>query len=388
MKLFTPKSISSLTLRNRIVFPPFEHNTATEDGFVTQGTLDFYKRAASGGAGLVITGATNVNPDRRLCLTKYICDLSHDRYIAGHHALAEVIHKEGAKCFVQLVDKSLAAKARMPADLPENEIWRIIEYFADGARRVKEAGFDGVDLHFATAYTVFQFLSRIGNERTDQWGGSIEKNARIAVEIVRRVREAVGSDFPISPRFCADELREGGNTIEHTTLIAKMLVEAGADALNVSAGTFRLTRGDADGFILVPDRNDTGAPFGMWSHLAAAIKTTIESAVPVIAVGKIGSPELAEELLMQGKADLIAMARALLIDPSLPRKAEEGRNKEIIQCTYCGFCAREYGQGRTPYCTVLAKMEKEGSAEARRLSLEPILQAKREAVRNIQSWRR
>lgn len=378
MKLFTPITVGGVTLKNRMVFPPFEHNTATEDGFVTQATLEFYKRIASGGAGLIITGATNINPNRQLRWTKYISDLSHDKYIRGQQKLAEVIHKNGGKCFVQIVDKSLLAQAKMPADISEDEICGITDHFVKGARRVREAGFDGVDFHFATAYTVFQFLSRAGNKRTDKWGGSIDKNAKLAIEIIKRVKELMGANFPLSPRFCADEFRQGGNTLEDAKYIAKLFVDAGADMLNVSAGTFSLTRSDTGGFIMAPTRKDSEAPFGMWSHLAEGIKKSVEAVVPVMTVGKINSPQLAEELLIRDKADLIGMARTLLIDPCFPRKAEEGRYGDIIQCTYCSFCSREYMSDKVPYCCVLTKMEKEGSQEARRLSLEHILRFRKE----------
>lgn len=377
MRLFTPTYVGSIKLKNRIVFSPFEHNTATEEGFVTQGTLDFYSRIAIGGAGLIITGATVINPNPKMRINKYICDLSHDKFIPGHQKLAGAIHKEGAKAFVQIFDKTAMAMSKEAADFSVAEIKQIIDYFVQGAKRVKDAGFDGIDYHFGHIYTVHQFLSRAGNKRTDEWGGGAEGRAKMAVEIIKRTREEVGPNFALSPRFSGDEFRLWGNTLKDTMPMAQLFVDSGADMLDVSAGgqppIHNVDRTQAQylypgGAFLGRTHPGPEYPDGANVHLAEGIRKAVNGAVPVMTVGKIRTPSLAEEILQENKADLIGIARGLFIDPEFPKKAKEGRWNEIIQCTCCNFCHRELKRDNIPTCCVLTKMEKEGSQEAKRLN--------------------
>ncbi len=377
MKLFTPIYVGPAKLKNRIVFSPFEHNTATEEGFVTQGTLDFCSRVASGGAGLIITGATVINPNPKMRTEKYICDLSHDKFIPGHQKLAEAIHKEGAKALVQIIDKTALVMSKEASDFSVAEINEIIDYFVQGARRAKEAGFEGVDYHFGHIYTVHQFLSRAGNKRKDEWGGGVAGRAKLAVEIIKRTREEVGPDFVLSPRFSGDEFRLWGNTLKDTMAMSQLFVDSGADMLDVSAGGQPPLHGvdRTQGQYLYPGgaflgRTHPGPeyPDGANVHLAEGIRKAINAAVPVMTVGKIRTPGLAEEILQENKADLIGIARGLFVDPEFPKKAEEGRWSEIIVCSCCNFCHRELKRDNIPTCSVLNKMEKEGSQEAKRLN--------------------
>jgi 2,4-dienoyl-CoA reductase-like NADH-dependent reductase (Old Yellow Enzyme family) len=380
MKLFNSISVGPVMLKNRIVFPAFENNTFTEEGFVTQATLDFYYRIASGGAGLVITGATNVNPDPKMRHDRYLGDLSHDKFIRGHQKLAEAIHRGGSKGLVQLVDKTAVAISKGPADFSVEEIKQIINFFVQGARRAKEAGFDGVDYHFAHIYTVHQFLSRASNKRGDEWGGGCEGRAKLAVEIIRATREEVGSDFILSPRFSGDEFRLWGNTLEDTRPIAQMFVKSGADMLDISAGgqPYAIRGVDRsknqyvypDGMGAFLGRTHPGPeyPDGANVHLAEGIRKAINAVVPVMTAGKIRTPVLAEEILQENKADLIAIGRGLLIDPEFPKKTEEGRWNEIIQCTCCNLCHRALKREEITTCGVLNKMEESGSQEAKRLN--------------------
>ncbi|MBI2907111.1 MAG: NADH:flavin oxidoreductase [Chloroflexi bacterium] len=366
MRLFTPIWVGGVRLDNRIVFPAFEHNTATEDGFVTQATLDFHTRIAAGGVGLIITGATVINPDPSTKQTKYILDLSHDRFIPGHRKLAEAMHQEGAKAFVQIADKTSLALGKPAVDFTVEEIERIIEYFAAGARRVKEAGFDGVDYHFAHRYTGAQFLSRMGNKRQDEWGGSAEGRARFAVEIMKRSREYTGPDFVLAPRFNGDEFLLGGNTLKDAMRLAQLFVAAGADMLDISAGghtIFPSPGTDLGRTVPGPEYEDC-----VNVHLAERIRKAVNAAVPVLTAGKIGRPDLAEEVLAEEKADLVGISRGLFLDPNFPRKTREGRWGDIIECIYCNACHLEYRKDKVPTCSVLAKLARRGSAEARRLN--------------------
>ncbi|MFC1798329.1 hypothetical protein ACFLZL_00780 [Thermodesulfobacteriota bacterium] len=378
MKLFSPIRIGNVVMKNRLVFPAWESNTADENGFVTQATLDFYYRIASGGVGLVITGATNINPDPKTRNDKYLSDLSHDKFISGHQKLCEVIHKGSAKAFVQIVDKTSVAMNKGPSDFSVKEIEQIIDYFIQGAKRAKEAGFDGVDYHFAHIYTVHQFLSRVGNQRKDEWGKGIEGRAKLAVEIIKKTREVVGPDFLLSPRFSGDEFRLWGNTLKDTRPMAQLFVESGADMLDISAGgqiysVKGLNRNKNQ--YLVPDnvflgRSHPGPeyPDGANVHLAEGIRKSIKAAVPVMTVGKIRTPEMAEEILQENKADLIAIARGLFVDPEFPKKAEENRWNEIVKCKCCNFCHHQLKSDKFTTCAELAKMERKGSPEAKRLN--------------------
>jgi len=379
-RLFTPLDVGSIRLKNRIVFPAFENNTFTEEGFVTKGSPHFYARIANGGAGLIITGATNITPNPKMRSGKYICDLSHDKFIPGHQKLAEAINKAGSKALVQIVDKTSLAMIKEPAAFSVAEIEQIIECFVLGARRAKESGFQGVDFNFAHIYTVHQFLSRASNRREDEWGRGVEGRAKMALEIMRRTRQEVGSDFILSPRFSADEFRLWGNTLKDTSSMAQMFVDSGADMLDVSAGGQpHSIRGadrsknqyvylDGTGVFLGRTHPGPEYPDGANVHLAEGIRKAVKAAVPVIAVGKIRTPMLAEEILRENKADLIGIARGLFIDPELPKKAEEERWNEIVKCTCCNFCLRDLRSGEMVRCAVLTKMEETGSQEAKRLN--------------------
>ena len=380
LKLFTPIEVGSVKFKNRIVFPAFENNTFTEEGFVTQGSLDFYSRIAEGGAGLIITGATVINPNRKTRGDKYICDLSHDKFIPGHQKLAEAIHNGGSKGLVQIVDKTSLSMSKKPSDFSVAEIEQIIDYFVQGARRAKAAGFDGVDFHFAHIYTVHQFLSRASNKRDDEWGKGVEGRAKMAVEIIKRTREEAGPGFILAPRYCGDEFRLWGNTLKDTRPMSQMFIDSGANMLDVSAGGQPHSVAGADrsknqyayvdgsGAFLGRTHPGPEYPDGANVHLAEGIRKAVNAAVPVMAVGKIRTPELAEEILQENKGDLIGIARGLLIDPDFPKKASEGRGDEIIKCTCCNFCHKELKRANIVTCAVLAKMEKKGSQEAQRLN--------------------
>lgn len=382
LKLFTPIKVASVKLKNRIVFAAFESNTFTEEGFITQGSLDFYSRIAEGGAGLIITGATIINPNPKTRNDKYICDLSHDKFVPGHQKLAEAIHKAGSKALVQIVDKSSVAMVRQASDFSVAEIEQIIDYFVQGARRAKEAGFDGVNYHFAHRYTVHQFLSRASNKRGDEWGRGIKGRAKMAVETIQRTRVEVGSDFILAPRYSADEFRLWGNTLKDTQPMSQMFIDSGADMLDVSAGgqPYFVARASADktknqyayfdgsGAFLGRSHPGPEYPDGANIHLAEGIRKAVNAAVPVMGAGKIRTPALAEEILQEDKADLIGIGRGLLIDPDFPKKAEEGRWDEIIKCTCCNFCHHQLKRAEITTCAGLKRKEKKGSAEAKRLN--------------------
>jgi NADPH-dependent 2,4-dienoyl-CoA reductase/sulfur reductase-like enzyme len=204
------------------------------------------------------------------------------------------------------------------------EIWDLVERFSETALRAMKAGMDGVEIHGAHGYLIGQFMSPHTNQRMDKWGGSLERRMKFPLEIIRKIREKVGSDFPLSFRFSADEFVPKGITLEDSKEIARMLEAAGIDVLDVSAGIY-----ESMPRFIEPMRFEEG-----WRvYLAEEIKKAVN--IPVITVGQIRSPGVAERILKENKADFVAVGRTLIADPEWPKKAEEGRDEEIRKCISC-----------------------------------------------------
>lgn len=249
-----------------------------------------------------------------------------------HHGIALATFRRLMKHPEQLdvVGPSAVLSARTgetPRELSREEIHYLVECFAEAARRVKDAGFDAVEFHGAHGYLISEFLSPRSNRRTDEYGGSPEKRAKFACDILSRTRQKVGPDFPIIFRFSGSDYIEGGINIDDSVRQAPLFVQAGANALHVSASVGESTQWQFLCYLY---------PAGAITPLAQAVKRV--ASVPVITVGKIGDPILAERILEEGKADFVAMARALLVDAELPNKAREGRFDEIRRCIYCNTC--------------------------------------------------
>ncbi|MDP2953916.1 MAG: FAD-dependent oxidoreductase, partial [Chloroflexota bacterium] len=230
----------------------------------------------------------------------------------------------------------------------------LVEEFAQGARRLKEAGFDAVEIHGAHGYLICQFLSGYANQRQDKYGGDLPRRSRFAVEVVARTREVVGTGFPIVFRLSADEYVPGGLTLDETKVIARLLEEAGVDALSVSAGNY-----DSFEWVVQP----MIMPRGALLPLAQGIKQAVH--VPVIAAGRLNDVKLAEKVLEEGKADFVGMGRPLLADPDLPVKALQGRERQTIRCIACNTCQDEIIRARSITCLVNPEAGREGQAEVR-----------------------
>jgi len=282
--------------------------------------------------------------------------ISSDEYIPGFRRLVRAVHGEGGKIVIQLnhagrkTSSSVTGSAivgpsalpfpgkmEIPKELTVSEIHEIVEAFGEGAFRVKETGADGVEIHMSHGYLINQFLSPFSNKRSDAYGGTLERRMKMAIEVLSAVRNRVGDHFPILCRISADEYIEGGLRVEEAIEIAKALEANGADALHVSAC-------GATGFFDIPsDVPPYYAEEGVFAHLAQRIKTAVD--LPVIAVGRIRTAQVAERILMAGGADLTAMGRALVADPHLPRKVLEGRSEEIIPCISCNRCVQSARRG-------------------------------------------
>ena len=338
MKLFEPIEIDGMKIKNRIVMPAVGNNFWTFDGAVTDTLIEFYRERAKNGVGFVVVGVAKIEPQFFGGLA-----IHDDKYIPDLKKLADVFHEYDVKCAVQLwhpgryeitfdPDRIPVAPSpipppiftkKVPKELTKEEILKIEKEFADAALRAKKAGFDAVELIGSAGYLIAQFFSPATNKRTDEYGGSIENRARFAVEIIERIKEKCGKDYPVFIRISGDEFVEGGNTIREMKVIAKILEEAGVSAINVAAGWHESKKPLIT--MLVPR--------GGFVYLAEEIKKAVS--VPVIASHRINDVKLAERILEEGKADMVAMMRALIADPELPKKAMEGRFDEIRMCVAC-----------------------------------------------------
>lgn len=341
-RVLEPFRLGSLALKNRLVFAPITTQYAGERGAVTARLMAHYEARARGGAGLVIVEATYVDPVGQVFFNQL--GIYDDGLVPGLRELAGAIKRHGAAAAIQLhhggrmartaltgvqpVGPSPLADARgvMPRELTVAEIGGIVQCFVRAAVRAQEAGFGGVEIHGAHAYLVDQFISPASNQRNDRYGGSVENRARLLVEILQGVRAATGPGYPVWVRMNGREYGvEGGTTLEEALEVARRAEAAGAAAVHVSAyGPSSPT-------------NRTTAVFkpAVIEHLAAAMKGVLS--VPVIAVGRI-TPQAAESMLEAGKADLIAVGKALLADPDLPRKLSSGREDRIVPCIVCMHC--------------------------------------------------
>ncbi len=331
--------------------PPMATNFADEDGAVNDRHIAYYVKRAKGGVGYITFEHTGVLKQGRAFPNMALID--SDQHIPPFKKLVEAIHKEDGKIVIQINHAGRQTSAsitgspivapsaipcpvrkEMPKELSYEEIQKIIEAFGQAARRVKESGADGVEIHMAHGYLLCQFLSPFSNKRTDEYGGDADRRMRMALEVLRAVRNKVGPDFPVLCRLSADEYVEAGLKLEDTKEIAKALERTGADALHISACVA------ASGYLNHPPYY---AEEGVFVHLAQGIKSVV--GVPVITVGRIRTPELANQILEEKKADLISMGRALIADPDLPTKALQGRREEIIPCISCNRCVLSIRKG-------------------------------------------
>ena len=371
-QLFRPISIGSLEVKNRTAMPAMFTNFINRDGTISQRLIDYLVERAKGGVGLITTEVCTVDE-----MTPYIgktIGLWDARFIPGIRELTDAIHAHGARIVPQVAHPGPESLRPFIHRLPNigpspvmsgytkqicreasiDEIETIIEQFADAALCAREGGFDGIELHAAHSYMFLgSFLSPLRNKRTDDYGGSLEGRLQLPIAVLQRIRERVGDDFPIIMRISGDYIVEGGIDIRESQYMAPILVEAGVDAFHVSAGVIP----ELAHRIIPP----TGSPKSINSGLSAAIKQVVD--VPVMTVGRINDPFVAEDVLKRGDADMVMMGRALLADPEFVNKAHEGRFDEIIPCFGCGIgCIGVRSQGLDMTCVVNPDCGKESES--------------------------
>ena len=360
--LFSPFTLGNLELKNRLVMSPMALNYSTEKGELQQAQIDYYVERARGGVGLIISESNYISPDGRT--ERHRLGLHVDDMVPKHRRLVEAVHRENTPILAQLLHggrncspKSIAQYPVGPSAVPLltkgevyvgviprvlsiPEIERLIAMFGQAARRAILAGFDGIVIHASNGYLLHSFLSPRSNKRSDRYGGTEENRARFLLEVVREARGILGPERPLVVRVTGEERQEGGYGIEFICLVAQWLEEAGVNEINVSAGTHEETEWT------IPPRT---VPEGFNVANAARVKAVVKIAVST--VGRIKRPSMAEQILSEGKADLVWMGRALIADPWLPLKAREGRLDEIRECLSCGVCADRIGQGNAMRCT-------------------------------------
>lgn len=347
--LLSPLSIKSMTLPNRLVVPAMVTRLSGEDGFVNEAITDRYVRFAKGEVGLIVVEAMAVHEAKSGPLLR-ICN---DDYKPGLTELAKRVHNDGpSKVAPQIIHFLKIARSgwrQKIEDLSREDIKLIIEHYGQAALRARECGYDAVELHMAHAYTLSSFLSR-KNKRPDEFGGkSLENRLRVPLQVLHQVRRMVGEDFPIGVRFLGEECIKGGYTTEESSQIALRMASEGADYISLSAGGKFEDAIHKDGEVLYPYTGYSGDrcmppaeyPDGYNLHMPEASRKKLRLhglQTPVIATGKVSTPELAEEILSQDRADMIGMARGLLADPDIIKKIREGKEDAIVKCIYWNVC--------------------------------------------------
>lgn len=338
-QLFEPVKINELKIANRIYMPAMHLNMCRKYQ-VTEQLLSFYAERARGGAGAISVGYASVD---EVAANPMHIGAHDDKYIPGLTRLATTISENGARAIVQLnhagrYNHSMLMGGKQPVgpspvpsrltgetphEMSIGEIEATVMAFASAAERVKRAGFDGVEILCGTGYLISAFLSPTTNQRTDDYGGSSEKRMRFGLDVLRAVRKAVGAEFPIIVRVNGNDFMPNGVGREAMLEFVRQLEQVGADAFCVNVGWHESR---------VP-QIQTKVPRGVYAYLARGISEIVN--VPVIASHRINDPQVAREMLANGCCDMVAMGRALIADPQLPKKARSGRENEIVHCVAC-----------------------------------------------------
>jgi mycofactocin system FadH/OYE family oxidoreductase 2 len=383
--LFSPLKIGRVTVPNRVSFSAHLTNLAA-DGLPTERLIDYLAARARGGTGLIITEEQSVHPTDRAY--EHLIEAFRPEVLPLYKRLTGAVHAYDTRIFAQLNHNGQQCSGSLsrlpvwaPSPIPDvlyrevpkamelEDIREVIEHFALSAVHVREGGFDGIELQFGHSSLARQFMSPLTNFRGDDYGGEFDNRMRFALELVAAVRVAVGPDFTLGVRLCADELIPGGLTLEDAKLVAQRLQATGElDFFNLSLATF---------YNLYLVGGPMHLPLGYTVPLAAGIKEV--STLPVFATGRINDPVMAERVLADGQADMIGVVRGQIADPDFVAKAREGRTEKIRYCIACNQnCYGRVGLNKTIGCVQNPSVGCEATEGEHRLR--PALRKKRVMV--------
>ena len=358
--IFSPLTVKNMTIKNRIVMMPMGTNYGEQNGEMSFLHINYYEQRAKGGTGLIIVENASIDSPQGSNGTTQL-RIDHDNYLPRLFKFCENIHRYGTKIAIQINHAGASAVSsrinmqpvsasdvpskeggEIPRPLSKEEILHIVKKYGEAAKRAQTAGFDAVEIHAGHSYLISQFLSPITNKRTDEFGGSVENRTRFCRMVIDEVRKQVGPFFPIMLRLSADELMEGGNTLEDTLEYLDHLQEE-VDIFDVSCGLNGSIQYQIDANYL---------PDGWRSYMAKAVKEKFNK--PCISMGNIRDPKVAERILADGDADLIGMGRGLIADPAWVNKVATGHECDLRKCISCnvGCAGNRIGVNRPIRCTV------------------------------------
>jgi 2,4-dienoyl-CoA reductase-like NADH-dependent reductase (Old Yellow Enzyme family)/thioredoxin reductase len=353
--LFSPIKIGNFEVPNRVCHVPTDISSANADGSVNQRVITYHEQIAKGGCGFIICGAST--PDKKTGRPTVTClAVDEDPLIPGLAELAEAVHRHGAKISVQIQHpgrqaawprKGLISATDLVANIPASaghevvyaaaeargksiramtvdEIYELIDKFAEGAWRLQQANFDAVELHAAHGYMIAQFMSPYVNKRNDRFGGSFLSRMRFPLEIIHAIQYKCGKDYPIGIRYSGEEWIENGRNLDESVRAARMFEDHGLAFLDISAGIFEVPG---------PVMDPMYYPQGWNTYTAEEIKKHVK--IPVITSHTLRDPDYCERILAQGKTDMVGLSRQLIADPYWADKTRAGRKDEIRKCISC-----------------------------------------------------
>ncbi|MEO2217142.1 NADPH-dependent 2,4-dienoyl-CoA reductase [Chromobacterium vaccinii] len=351
--LLAPLDLGFTTLKNRVLMGSM-HTGLEESPNGFEKMAAFYAERARGGVALIVTGG--VGPNAEGCVAEGAAQLSDAHEVENHRLVTDAVHREGGKIALQILhsgrysfqEKCVSASPLLapinfytPRELSGADVWQTIADFANCAKLAQQAGYDGVEVMGSEGYLINQFIARATNKRTDDWGGSFENRIRFAIETVKAVRAAVGSDFIIIYRLSMLDLVQDGSSWDEVVHLAREIEKAGATIINTGIGWHEAR---------VPTIA-TMVPRGGFAWVTKKLMGAVK--IPLITTNRINTPEVAEEILAGGCADMVSMARPFLADPDFVNKAAEGRGDEINTCIGCNqACLDHIFQGKLTSCLV------------------------------------
>lgn len=346
-KIFEPTAIGRMALKNRLIRSATWENMADDKGHMTDKLFKVYEDLAKGGVGMILTGYAFVVEEEQP--NPGMMGIYDDSFIAEYQQLTTMVHQHNSRIVAQIAyggsQTGYPAEGRLiwgpsavadlatkvvPTEMTQDDINTLVHAFGAAAKRAKEAGFDGVQMHGAHGYLLSQFLSPHYNRRSDHYGGSIENRARIFIEVYEQIRQQVGDDYPVLIKINAEDYFEDGAVFDDCRYVCHQLAQRGIDAIEISAGTF--ASGEK-----IPARAKINTPEKEAYHAQYAIQLANELDIPIITVGGLRSPEVIEQLLATSRVALFSLSRPLLTEPDLPNRWQAG-DRQRAKCVSCNGC--------------------------------------------------